>query len=208
MDSNEDLIEMEVYAYYKSVKTSSHGLRTFRYNTEFRSINGQGKPIGLIVMLNPGGAEPESDEIIEKLETEEFETLEPVLTKQDNTMKKVKKLIGVLYQNNERKLPEKFTIHIENLFNLKEKNSDTAKRLAKNIKEYNDLMFKERPLKNKYDFVFFAWGNTNINNERQLMLQNKYKNAISVHVKKVSYPIHPLYMNTEHFIDASMGKLF
>ena len=209
MNSNYKFIEMQVYAYFKSVKTASHGIKTFRYNTEFRSIYGSGNPIGLIVMLNPGSAEPESAEITKKLKTEEFETNKPVLVNTDKTIERVMRLIYTLYENNNRELPKEFTIHIENLFNLKEKDNVTAKKLVKKISEHNDLMFLERQLEEKYDFVFFAWGNTKINIERQAFLNNKFNNeAICVKTTNVNYPVHPLYMNTEYFIKASKGKLF
>jgi hypothetical protein len=204
---------MNVYASFKSVNTPA-GLKIFRYNTEFQSISGPGQPIGLVVMLNPGDARPESNKIFKKLETGEFDTNGPVLTSPDKTLKKVKKLIESLYQSNGKDMPQQFTIHIENLFNIRERNSDTAKRLANNLQGHDGLMFKPRPLKNNYEFVFFAWGKTDINSEKQTDLRKKYPNAISVHklnrngkTIEVAYPIHPLYMNSEYFIEASKGKL-
>ena len=209
MEAKSKSIEMEVFANFKSVKTAGHGLITFRYNTEFRSIHGKGNPIGLVVMLNPGSAEPESAEIMTKLKTAEFDTKKPVLVKKDQTMDKVMRLIYALYKSNNQELPKEFTIHIENLFSIKEKDNVTAKKLAGKIKECDDLLFMERQLENEYDFVFFAWGNTKINIERQTFLENKFGDkAISVNTTKVNYPVHPLYMNTEYFKKASKGKLF
>ena len=211
-----DEVQMNVYAFFKSVKISSHGLKTFRYFTEIQSIHGKGKPIGLVVMLNPGSAKPSLDDIAEKLVEQEYETPDLVQVSPDNTMGKLKNLIQKLYENNLKSLPKKFTIHIENLFNIKEQDSDAAKRLAVDIKGYDNLMFKERQLENKYNFVFFAWGNSNLNIARQDSLKNKYSDkAIMVHklkqkdrILEVNYPVHPLFMNSGYFLDASKNKIF
>ncbi|MNP75456.1 hypothetical protein D3C76_1725190 [compost metagenome] len=75
-------------------------------------------------------------------------------------------------------------------------------------------MFKTRDLVKDYEFVFFAWGKTSINQVKQDILRTNYPNAISIHklnvkgtIMDVNYPVHPLYMNSEYFIDASQGKL-
>ncbi|PJI07212.1 MULTISPECIES: DUF1643 domain-containing protein [Clostridium] len=204
---------MVILANYKSIKTVS-GIKIFRYDTEFRSDNGPGNVIGLIYMLNPGSARPESDELFEKLSTEEYETERPVVTKSDNTMKKVMKLIKQAYAENNIKLPEQYTFHIENLFNIRSKSSDEAKKLAKNLSDTCELMYKARKLQDEYQFVWLAWGKTNIQASRQREILNKYKNAIMVHklnqkgiLKNVEYPVHPLYVNSEYFLEAAEGKI-
>jgi hypothetical protein len=164
-------------------------------------------------MLNPGDARPDSDKDFNNLRTKEFETNGLVLTKPDNTLNKVKKLIQKLYKDNNRNMPEQFTIHIENLSNIRERDSNRAKKLAVKLTAI-DKTFARENLMEKYEFVFFAWGKAGINTERQKALYNQYPNAISVHKKKfkgtiieVEYPIHPLYMNTGYFSEASKGKL-
>lgn len=203
---------MIILANYKSIKTVS-GIKTFRYDTEFQSDKGPGNVIGLIYMLNPGSARPESDELFEKLSTQEYETERPVITKSDNTMKKVMKLIKQAYAENNIKLPEQYTFHIENLFNIRSKSSDEAKKLAKKLSDTYGLMYKSRKLQDAYQFVWLAWGKTNIQASRQRKILNKYKNAIIVHklnrngLKNVEYPVHPLYVNSEYFLEAAEGKI-
>lgn len=83
---------MNTYAKFVSRDTSD-GLKIFRHHTEFRSKNGPGEVIGLVVMMNPGEARPESDELFQKLQTEEFETGDYVATKPDKTMSKVIRML-------------------------------------------------------------------------------------------------------------------
>jgi hypothetical protein len=127
---------------------------------------------------------------------------------------KVNRLIEVAYENNRVNMPENYTIHVENLFNIREKNSSAAKKLANRLCNVQDLMFKARRLNHSYNFVFFAWGNVNINNVKQNELIRNFPNAIMVNtlnhkgnIINVKYPVHPLYMNTEYFIEASRDKI-
>ena len=107
-------------------------------------------------MMNPGDARPEADTLFQKLSTSEYETKEPVTTKADRTMDKVIRLIKKAYEENNIKLPEQYTFHVENLFNIREKKSDKARKLAKNLCDIDNLMYKSRCLQDTYEFrVFF-----------------------------------------------------
>lgn len=204
---------MDTYAHFVSRKTNQ-GIKIFRYHTEFHSINGPGKAIGLVVMMNPGDARPRDESIFRLLQTSEYETQEPILTKPDNTMKKVTRMIEEAYEHNNVSLPERYSIHIENIFNIREKNNKKAKIYAKDLDHVNDLMFKSRDLIDDYQFVFFAWGKLNIGVNRQQELFNKYPQAIKVkrlnhkgNILNVTYPVHPLYMKTDYFLEASKGRI-
>ncbi|WP_160035282.1 hypothetical protein [Paenibacillus sp. An7] len=204
---------MQTYAHFVSKKIDND-IRIFRHHTEFHSANGPGEVIGLVVMMNPGEARPIDEMIFQQLENSEYETSEPVLTIPDNTMKKVMRMIQEAYYQEEITLPDQYSIHIENIFNIREKNSDKAKRHARNIRGINDLMFKSRELLDNYDFVFLAWGKLDVGIERQRDIPNKYPQAIVVNklnhkgiIMDVSYPVHPLYMKTEYFLEASKGKI-
>jgi len=204
---------METYAHFVS-KQTDQGIKIFRHHTEFRSTRGAGKAIGLIVMMNPGNARPVDDLLFNKLENSEHETEEMVLTMPDNTMKKVMGMIRKAYKENGIEFPNQYSIHVENIFNIREKDSDKAKRYAKSMNGIDHLMFKGRELLNDYDFVFFAWGKLDIAIERQKDLLEKYPQAIVVNklnykgiLMNVNYPVHPLYMNTEYFLEASKNKL-
>lgn len=204
---------MITLANYKSIKTTE-GMKIFRYDTIFQSKKGPGSVIGLIYMMNPGEARPESDELFQRLSSFEYETKEPVITKCDKTMDKVIRLIRQAYKENNVMLPEQYTFHVENLFNIREKKSDKAKQLAKKLRGIDEVMYKSRDLQDTYQFVFLAWGNTDIQKSKQVEALNKYNNAITVkklnHNQKllyVEYPVHPLYMNTEYFLEAANGKI-
>ncbi|WP_160036923.1 hypothetical protein [Paenibacillus sp. An7] len=204
---------METYAHFVSKKTNQ-GIKVFRHHTEFHSKNGPGKAIGLVVMMNPGNARPIDDSIFNRLENSEYETKEPVLTVPDNTMKKVMRMIQEAYDDSGIILPHQYSIHIENIFNIREKDSDKAKRYARSISGIDHLMFKSRELFKNYDFVFFAWGKLDIAVERQKDLLTKYPKAIVVNklnyrgaLKDVSYPVHPLYMKTDYFLEAAKDKI-
>lgn len=197
-----------------SSKHTSQGLRIFRYHTELHSKNGAGNPIGLVYMLNPGSARPVDDEIFNELRSKEFST-GYVQTLSDSTMKKVISFIKYVYQENGLTLPDKYTIHIENLFNLREKNSNEANRLARSLINIDDLMYISRDLNVPYQFVWYAWGKANIKNDRQEKLLELFPNAIQVNklnvkgeVRKTSYPVHPLFMNRKFFLEAARGKIF
>jgi len=203
---------LDVFAIFQSINTFE-GIKIFRYYTEIHSLNGPGKPIGLIAMMNPGKARPENDEIFDKLQTREFDTVEPVLAKSDETLEIIQKLVLKFYEINNQKLPNEFTIHIENIFNLREPDSQKANRMANDLIR-EKLMFKTRDLTDDYEFVYLAWGKTGINIEKQNMLIEKYPNAIKVYKKnikgkiiKTAYPVHPLYMKTKFFTEAAKGKL-
>jgi hypothetical protein len=204
---------MKTYAKFVS-KNTKEGIKIFRHHTEFHSVNGPGEVIGLVVMMNPGDARPISDELFNNLKYSEFKTEGYIPTKPDKTMKKVIRLIEVAYETNKVNMPEKYTIHVENLFNIREKNSSAAKKLANRLCNVEDLMFKARTLNHSYNFVFFAWGNVNINNVKQNELMINFPNAIRVNtlnhkgkILDVNYPVHPLYMNTEYFIESSRDKI-
>jgi hypothetical protein len=191
---------MITLANYKSIKTTE-GIKIFRYGTVFQSEKGPGNVIGLIYMMNPGDARPESDELFQKLSTSEYETREPAITKADRTMEKVIRLIKQAYEKNSIEIPEQYTFHVENLFNIREKKSDEAKRLAKSLDSINELMYKSRHLQDSDQFVWLAWGNVDIQRKKQKEVLNKYSNAIIVHklnykgeLRAVEYPVHPLYM--------------
>lgn len=203
------------YAKFQSINTPK-GIKIFRYETELRSKTGEGRPIGLVYMLNPGSARPKDDYIFNKLKTEEYNTENHVLTVSDNTMKKVISLIKKAYLINGITLPEKYTVHIENLFNVREKNSNLAKRYARSI-EYDKghINFKSRRVEDySYDFVWIAWGKTDIYRFRQQKIINLFTNAIKVNklnvkgeIRQVNYPVHPLFMNTDFFIEAAEDKI-
>ncbi|EJP6471765.1 hypothetical protein NHI66_001022 [Clostridium botulinum] len=204
---------MITLAKYKSINTNK-GIKIFRYDTVFQSKNGPGNVIGLIYMMNPGGARPESDELFQKLSTSEYETEKSVITKSDRTMDKVIRLIKQAYKENNIELPEQYTFHVENMFNIREEKSDEAKKLVKKLSDIDELMYKSRNLKDTYQFVWLAWGYINIQINKQKELLNKYNNAIIVHklnykgdLKYVEYPVHPLYMNSEYFFEAAKGKI-
>ncbi|MCM3127003.1 hypothetical protein ACFQ3J_05670 [Paenibacillus provencensis] len=204
---------MQTYAHFVSKKIENE-IKIFRHHTEFHSTNGPGEVIGLVVMMNPGDARPINETLYRRLENFEYETNEPVLTVPDNTMKKVMRMIEEAYYQDGITLPDKYSIHIENIFNIREKNSDKAKRYAKSINGMNHLMFKSRELLDNYNFVFIAWGKLDIGIERQRDILTKYPQAIVVNklnykgtLLDVSYPVHPLYMKTEYFLKASKGKI-
>ena len=204
---------MITLANYKSVETTD-GIKIFRYDTVFQSERGPGNVIGLIYMMNPGDARTESDKLFQKLSTSEYETKEPVITKSDKTMNKVIRLIKKAYKENNIILPDKYTFHVENLFNIREKKSDEAKKLAKKLSDVDELMYKSRDLKDSYQFVWLAWGNINIQINKQKQILEKYSNAIVVRtftckgeLRNVEYPIHPLYMNSEYFLEEAKGKI-
>lgn len=204
---------MIILANYKSVKTTE-GIKIFRYDTVFQSKKGPGNVIGLIYMMNPGDARPEADTLFQKLSTSEYETKEPVTTKADRTMDKVIRLIKKAYEENNIKLPEQYTFHVENLFNIREKKSDKARSLVKNLHNIDNLMYKSRCLQDTYEFVWIAWGHLDIQVNKQKQVLNKFTNAIIVHklnykgaLRDVEYPVHPLYMNLEYFLDAAKGKI-
>lgn len=204
---------MNTLANYQSIRTSE-GIKIFRYNTVFQSEKGSGSVIGLVYMMNPGDARPQSDELFKKLCTSEYKIKQPAITKPDNTMKKVMRLIEEAYESNNISLPEQYTIHVENLFNIREKKSSNAKRLAKNLQGIDHLMFSSRELEDSYQFVWLCWGNVHIQMERQKILRNKFPNAITVHkwnyrgeIRDVEYPVHPLYMNSDYFLEAAKGKI-
>ena len=186
----------------------------FRHDTALHSNGGAGEVIGLVYMMNPGSARPESDEIFKKLQDDEFSTPNPVVTLQDNTMKKVARFITLAYEKNKMTLPDKYTIHIENLFNLREANSDTAKIMVKQLTGTDSIMFRNRKIINDYKFVWLAWGKNNIQKIKQNDLIKRYPEAITVNklncsgtIKSVHYPVHPLYMNEGFFLQAAAGKI-
>ncbi|ANS76803.1 hypothetical protein AWM70_21285 [Paenibacillus yonginensis] len=204
---------MNTYAHFVSKKTTQ-GIKIFRHHTEFHSFNGPGKAIGLIVMMNPGDARPIDEIEFNKLQNSEYEIPKPILTKPDNTMAKVMRMVPQAYEYNKISLPNKYTIHVENIFNIREKNNKKAKLLARDLVQVNDLMFKRRELNNDYNFVFFAWGKLNVGIDRQQELLNSFPNAIIVNtlnhkgnILNVEYPVHPLYMKTEYFLEATKGKI-
>lgn len=204
---------MNTYAHFISRKTPE-GFQIFRHSTEFHADGGAGKVIGLVVMMNPGDARPEDEGIFESLQNSEYETREPVLTKQDNTMKKLIGLIQKAYKQDNETLPPKYTIHIENIFNLREKDSNHAKKYAKRMTDFQELMFKRRVYEEEYDFVFFAWGKLDILKHHQIEYRRNFPNAIVVNkknikgtIREVDYPVHPLYMNTDFFLEASKGNI-
>lgn len=204
------------YAKSESINTS-HGLKIFRYDTELRSKNGAGEPIGLVYMLNPGSAHPVNDELFKNLQTKEYSTGDYVQTISDTTMDRVINYIKEAYKVKNLKIPTKYSIHIENLFNIREKNSDQATKLLKTIKDAEHLMYKSREIerfKDKYHFVWFAWGSTNIRIKRQQELLNIFPNAIQVKklnvkgkIRGIMYPNHPLYMRKEFFLEAAKDKI-
>ncbi|MFC7393024.1 hypothetical protein [Scopulibacillus cellulosilyticus] len=204
---------MNIVAQFESRNTSD-GIKIFRHSTECHSKLGPGKVIGLVYMLNPGDARPISEELFHTLQTSEYKTIEPVATAPDKTLSKVTRLINSAFEYNNITLPDRYTIHIENLFNLREKDSDKAIRLAKKLTGVEDLMFKQRPVNNSYKFVWIAWGSQKINSQRQKEIMSQFPDAIIVkklkhrgEIRDVTYPVHPLYMNTDYFIEASRGKI-
>ncbi|WP_283592004.1 hypothetical protein [Clostridium butanoliproducens] len=51
---------------------------------------------------------------------------------------------------------------MENLFNIREKESDKVKKLVKELSNIDELMYKSWNLQDTYQFVWLAWGNINI----------------------------------------------
>ena len=132
----------------------------------------------------------------------------------DNTMKKVARFVELAYENNKVQLPQRYTIHIENLFNLREANSDKARIMVKQLTGAGEILFKNRDIIDDYKFVWLAWGKNNIAKIKQNDLMKKYPEAITVHKLNyreetidVQYPVHPLYMNEGFFLEAATGKI-
>lgn len=199
-------------AKYKSINTEM-GIKIFRYDTCFTSQKGAGDVIGLVYMMNPGDARPRSDKLFNQLVNGEFTIDKAVITEPDSTMEKVIEYIKFAYEYNKKKLPDFFTIHVENLFNLREKDCNTAKKIARELNTCNNIMFKHRVLESKYSFVWLAWGKDDME-QPVATLFNKYPNAISVHkfnrnnkIYTVDYPVHPLYMSKKYFLEAAKGKI-
>lgn len=204
---------MRAYAHFISKKIDNE-IKIFRHHTEFHSTNGPGRVIGLVVMMNPGDARPIDDTLFQRLENSEYETREPVLTVPDNTIKRVMRMIQTAYSQEGSTLPDQYSIHIENIFNIREKNSDKAKRYARSMSGINNLMFKSRELLDNYNFVFLAWGKLDVGIDRQSDILKRYPQAIVVNklnqkgtLRNVNYPVHPLYMKTEYFLEAAKGKI-
>lgn len=74
------------------------GMKIFRHDTALHSSTTPGTVIGLVYMMNPGSARPKSNEIFEKLQQTEFSTEEPVITLEDNTMRKVARFVELAYK--------------------------------------------------------------------------------------------------------------
>ncbi|MEW9053601.1 MAG: hypothetical protein AB2392_20740 [Neobacillus sp.] len=204
---------MKTFAKFVS-KNTTQGLKIFRHHTEFRSENGPGDAIGLVCMMNPGDARPISDTIFNHLQKSEYNTVDYVLTKPDKTMSKAIRLVKAAFEHNAISLPNTYTIHVENLFNIREKDSKKAIKFAKTLRETSEIMYKSRILNPSYHFVFLAWGNIDINEEKQNLLMNSYSNAIKVNklnhkgqLLEVNYPVHPLYMNTNFFLEATNQRI-
>jgi hypothetical protein len=165
-------------------------------------------------MMNPGSARPEDDITFNRLENSEFSTGKPVTTISDETMEQVERLIKLAYEHNNKILPKQYTIHIENLFNLREEDGDKAKKLVREIRDCDKLMFRNRESDYKYQFVWLAWGKIKVRKQEQTNIINKFPNAIMVkkinykgEIKEIDYPKHPLYMNSDFFLEASKGKI-
>jgi hypothetical protein len=193
----------------------------FRYNTEYKSSEKAADAIGLIVMMNPGSARPECKENASRLEKEEIK-LKKELIRPDPTMRMIITLINTAYEHNKIPMPEDYILHIENLFNLKNQNAKAATTKVISNKLPPDLLYKSRQLtgKEKYHFVFFAWGNPIINPERQNELFKLFPDAIQVNKvlskgewNDVNYPVHvqriSLDFNSDRsvFKDAVKGKI-
>jgi hypothetical protein len=80
-------------------------------------------------------------------------------------------------------VPESYTIHVENLLNIREINSKTAMKYAKHLTGAEDLMFLSRNINQSYDFEFFALGKRD---KRTVPLYLKPSHLRS----KASYLIH------------------
>jgi hypothetical protein len=204
---------MYVKANFASMLTTK-GIKIFRYDTELNSQPDVGKIIALVYMLNPGSSRPISEKLFNDLSTTPMATTEPVLCIADNTMCRVKALVEEAYNSNALKLPVQYTIHIENLFNLREHDNQLAKRLYKQLPETNPFMHKQRELNFEYPLVWFALGNTKIRPDRQLELFQSYQDHLAVHqlnvngiVIRTTYPVHPLFMNTQYFVEACNNKI-
>lgn len=207
------LYKMSLYARFQSINTTE-GLKIFRYDTIFHSENGSGNPIGLIYLLNPGSSLPISDCLSNKLHTSEFCTESLVEIKEDQTMRKIIYYIKSAYEYNKKSLPSCYSIHIENLFNLREPKSREAKILVSKLLNIENILFRSRKLNFNYKFVWLAWGKTDIRKDFQQKIFIQYPNAIKVHklnykntVHQVEYPLHPLYTNKEYFLEATNGKI-
>ena len=205
---------MITLAQYTS-KMTTQGLKVFRYNTIFQSLDGAGEVIGLVYMMNPGLARPASDELFNKLNSEEYASDGLVETKPDETMRKVIDLIKRAYKQEGVKLPKRYVFHVENLFNIREKNGNIAQKLAKQLLEAKDVMFLNRNLGTNYKFTWFAWGQVSVCKDKQKSLLRQFPNAIKVLkrngiggvVQYVDYPVHPGRMKHDYFFEAVKGKI-
>jgi hypothetical protein len=203
---------MITLAEYSSI-TTAYGRCIFRYNTVFQGDKGAGKIIGLVYMMNPGKARPVSQALFEKLQTQDVSSTGLVKTINDRTMNRVVKLIEAAHAHNNLKLPKEFTILVENLFNIREEDSEKAMPLAGKLSEL-PIMFPQRDLDLDFKFVWLAWGKVSVALEKQKSIIRKFPQAIMVLKKKhkggiihVNYPCHPLYVNTEFFLEASQRKI-
>lgn len=200
-------------AKFKSVKTKE-GIKVFRYETVFESEKGPGEVIGLVYMMNPGDARPESDKLFTTLQRSEFQTPHHVPTNPDRTMAKVMKLLELAFESNNIKLPEKYTIHVENLFNIREKKSKVAAAMATRLTDVSAIMFQSRKFSSHYDFVWLAWGKVKIESKKQKRVLEQFPKAVKVfkrryggEIRVVDYPIHPLYVNRDFFFEAFKQKM-
>lgn len=165
-------------------------------------------------MVNPGLAKPRSNELFRMLSTSEYTTDSVVPVNSDPTMSIVINFIKKAYKKNNIKLPHRYTIYIENLFNIKEETSRIAKQLAIELTDEKHIMFQHKELNETYKFIWFAWGNTDIESNRQKLLISKFPNAIAVHkmncrnnIIQISYPKHPIGMSKKYFKEAALGKV-
>lgn len=148
------------------------------------------------------------------MENSEFSTGKSVITKSDETMDQVYRIVKLAYEHNNKVLPRRYIIHIENLFNLREENRDKAKKLVRDIRNCDELMFRNRESDYKYQFVWLAWGKVSVRKQEQANIISKFPNAIMVKkinykgkIKEIDYPKHPLYINSDFFLEASRGKI-
>lgn len=86
--------------------------------------------------------------------------------------------------------------------------------MVKRLTGIDELLFKNRVIIDDYKFVWLAWGKNNIEKIKQTDIMKKYPDAITVsklnyrgQTIDVQYPVHPLYMNKDFFLEAVADKI-
>lgn len=189
-------------------KKLNETLYQFRINTRLISEEGENPVIGLIYMYNPGSARPSEKNLKVKFNKEECILKNCVTT--DPTLNRITNLLDCLQKKQILLFPKKFTIHIENLFNICDSNQYDSYDSIRLLKKYNDLIYYSREFgKYDYKFVWIAWGKTDKFLKRREKIIQLFPDAIKVNkynyrgrIINIDHPHHPLYLGENLFIDA------